>query len=359
MLERVIRAVRETPWAILPSMLTTICDLLALHAEGGRLSEEEIRARLDTAATANGARLFGLGGRQQGAVAVLPLYGVISQRVGLLTEISGGTSTQQFTALFRQALEDDQVGAIILDVDSPGGSAFGVPELAEVIFQARGQEKPVVAVANAMAASAAYWIATAAEEFVVTPSGEVGSIVVRVVHEEVSERLARSGVRVTDISAGRRKNVGSPPTALSEDDRAAIQTRVNDYYALFTDDVARFRGVSPREVRAGFGEGWVVGAKEAVTLGMADRIETLDETIERMMRQRSAPAAAGPRSVAVPSMSEVATEASEAVAVALTVESPPDLSEPAEGFMPPELTAMEQADLDRRGRRMRLVTGGR
>jgi len=354
MLERVIRAVRETPWAILPSMLTTICDLLALHAEGGRLSEEEIRARLDTAATANGARLFGLGGRQQGAVAVLPLYGVISQRVGLLTEISGGTSTQQFTALFRQALEDPQVGAIILDVDSPGGSAFGVPELAEVIFQARGQEKPVVAVANAMAASAAYWIATAAEEFVVTPSGEVGSIGVRVVHEEVSERLARSGVRVTDISAGRRKNVGSPHTALSEDDRAAIQTRVNDYYALFADDVARFRGVSPREVRTGFGEGWVVGAKEAVALGMADRLETLDETIERMMRRRPAPAGAGPRSE-TPLLADVA---------ALDLPPEPYVEQPVAAPATVEQHAgapseHARGDLDRRRRRLRLVTGGR
>ena len=295
MLERVIRTVRETPWAILPSMLTTICDLLALHAEGERLSDAEIRARLDAAAAANGPRPLSQGGRQQGAVAVLPLYGVISQRVGLLTELSGGTSTQQFAALFHQALADPSIGAIVVDVDSPGGSAFGVPELADVLFRARGGGKPIVTVANSLAASAAYWIATAADEFVVTTSAEVGSIGVRVVHEEFSERLAREGVRRTTISAGVRKNVGSPDVPLTDDDRAAIQKRVNDYYALFVEDVARFRGVSPAEVRGGFGEGWVVGATEAVRLGMADRIETLEEVIERMMRRRPARAGAGPR----------------------------------------------------------------
>ena len=83
--------------------------------------------------------------------------------------------TEAFGAAFDRAAADSSIGAIVLNIDSPGGSVYGVEELADKIYKARGT-KPVYAVANSLAASAAYWIGSAASQLYVTPSGEVGSI---------------------------------------------------------------------------------------------------------------------------------------------------------------------------------------
>ena len=272
----VMALVREQPWAILPQKLAVITDLLRFRAEGGRLTADEIGARLGAAAERpNPARA--------GAVAVIPVYGTIVQRADLFTEMSGGTSTERVSALFAQAMSDPSVGSVVLRIDSPGGGVYGVAELADQILKARGR-KQVVAVADSMAASAAYWIASAADEIVVTTGGEVGSIGVFAAHEDVSRHLEAEGVGVTLISAGKYKTEGSPFEPLSDEARAAMQSRVNDYYSLFVRAVAKGRGVSVDDVRGGFGEGRVVGAQQAVKLGMADRVDTYDATVARLAR---------------------------------------------------------------------------
>jgi len=189
-------------------------------------------------------------------------------------------STQRITANFRAAMADPAVSAIVLDVDSPGGSVFGVDELAGEIYKARGV-KPIVAVADYLAASAGYYLASAADELMVAPTGEVGSIGVFAMHADFSRALDQDGVTVNLISAGKFKTEGSPYAPLGEEARAAMQGRVNDYYGLFTKAVARQRGVTVADVRDGFGQGRVVGAAEAVGLGMADSIGTLEDAIAR------------------------------------------------------------------------------
>ena len=144
-----------------------------------------------------------------------------------------------------------------------------------------------MAVANHLAASAAYWIATAADELVVSPSAEVGSIGVFAAHEDMSAALEKEGVKVSLISEGKYKTEANPYEPLSEEARAAVQSRVSEYYDAFVKAVARNRGVKAADVRGGFGEGRTVGARQAVQLGMADRVATLDETIARL--QKGAP----------------------------------------------------------------------
>lgn len=277
----VMALVREQPWAILPAKLAVITDLLRFRAEGGRLTAEQIADRIGAAAERpNPARA--------GAVAVIPVYGTIVQRVDLFTEMSGGTSTERLSATFAQAVADPSVGSILLRIDSSGGGVYGVPEMADQIFKARGK-KPIVAVADSMAASAAYWIASAADEIVVTPGGEVGSIGVFAAHEDISRHLDAEGVGVTLISAGKYKVDGNPFEPLGEEARAAMQSRVNDYYSLFVRAVAKGRGVSVDDVRGGFGEGRVVGAQQAVKLGMADSVDTYDATVARLARGGARP----------------------------------------------------------------------
>lgn len=305
---RVVRFVAEQPWAITPEKLAVILDLVRFRHAGGVLTDEEIRARVgqheDRPALAlydpESEMLYAAGADQvyraangatmdapRGVIAVLGVYGTITQRADMMTEMSGGTSVQGLTARFRAALADPAVKAIVFDVASPGGGVYGVQELAAEILAAR-DVKPTVAVANSQAASAAYWLASAAKEMVVTPSGEVGSIGVFAAHEDFSKQLEMLGVKVTLISAGQYKTEGNPFEPLTEEGRAAVQARVNDYYGAFVAAVAKGRGVSADTVRKGFGLGREVGAKQALAEGMVDRVATLDETIRRVAGKKGA-----------------------------------------------------------------------
>lgn len=279
----IVRAILARPWAIDQQSLAwaAICDVLALRAEGGFLSDAEIRARLEAAK--NGPRAGG--GRQgKGAtVAVIPMYGVISPRQDMLSATSGGTTAEGLLSDFRAALADPEVDGIVFDVDSPGGSVAGIDELASEIRAARGQ-KPIAAVANHTAASAAYWAIAGVDELNVTPSAMVGSIGVFAAHQDMSAAFEQKGVKTTLLSAGKYKVEGNQFEALGDEARAAIQADVDAFYSKFVHAVAKGRGVPVETVRGGFGEGRTVLADQAVRLGMADQVATLDETIRRVAR---------------------------------------------------------------------------
>jgi capsid assembly protease len=271
--EHVIRAAARLPWAILPEKLDEIVAFLELKANGGQVAEEVADAYAASRKPAP---------ERAGGIAVIPMYGVIGQRMNLMNAMSGGTSIEKLTADFRDALADSQVGAIVFDVDSPGGSVFGVEELATEIREARGS-KPIVAVANSLMASAAYWLGSQADELVVTPSGQVGSVGVLAMHVDQSAMNEKLGIRPTVISAGKYKAEGSPDAPLSEEARDYMQARVNDYYDTFVGAVAAGRRTGREVIRSGYGEGRVVLARQAVRQGMADRVGTLDATIERLL----------------------------------------------------------------------------
>lgn len=275
----VITAVTESAWAILPEKLATIVDIVSARAAGEKLSDDEIQARIGAGPASKPMRV-------EGPVAVLPLYGVIFPKANMMTEVSGATSIQRFQNAFRDALEDPSVASILIDVDSPGGVTDLVPELAAEIRASRGV-KPIVAIANTQAGSAAYWIASQASEFVVTPSGDVGSIGVFMAHQDVSEKQRMEGVNVTAVSAGKYKVERAPFAPLTEEAVAAMQAEVDEFYGMFTTAVARGRNVGVDTVRSGFGEGRMVTAKRALDLGMVDRIETFDQTLSRLQNSKS------------------------------------------------------------------------
>lgn len=281
---RICRAVASMPWAIVPQRLADIVDVLTFQANGGKLSAEEIRELVEIQSASSHSRVTSAGN----GVAVIGLRGLISHRIEQVQDISGpgGTSVEGFRDRLRHALASNEVGSIIIDVDSPGGSVDGIPELAAEIFESRG-DKPIVAVANTLAASAAYYLASQADEFVVTPSGDVGSIGVYAAHEDVSEKLTQEGRKITFIHAGKYKVEGNPFEPLSEEAHASIQESVDRHYEMFIDAVARARGVKASVVANGFGEGRVLGAQDALAEGMVDRIETLEQTVARLQGARS------------------------------------------------------------------------
>ena len=271
----VVNAVFNQPWAILPETYAIICEVVRIRSIGTRLTAEQIQERI-------GAGPIRPGAARKGAIAVLPLYGVLAQRMNLITQMSGGTSTELFGRAFNEAVREPSISAIILDVDSPGGSVFGVQELASEIRAARGT-KPVIAVANSMAASAAYWIASQADELVVTPGGLVGSIGVLTAHQDISKAQEMAGIKTTLVSAGKFKVEDAPFAPLSEVAKASLQALVDERYGAFVQDVAQGRRVSVAAVKGGFGQGRLVGAEDALAQGMVDTIGTLDQTIARLM----------------------------------------------------------------------------
>ena len=273
--DHIIAAVMATPWAIMPAKADQIASLLTLRASGEYVADDQVAAVVAAAQRPPTTAPRG------SAIAVLPMLGTISQRMGMLSEISGGTSTEKFGATFDALVRDPGVGAIVFDVDSPGGNVNGIPELAAKIRGARGT-KPIVAVANSLAASAAYWLATAADELVVSPSAQVGSIGVLMLHDDRSGALEQAGHDVTIISAGKFKAEGNPFGPLTAEAADEFQGLVDDVYGAFVSDVATQRGVSIATVEADFGQGRVFNANDAVRAGMADRVETMDQTLVRL-----------------------------------------------------------------------------
>lgn len=270
----IVRAVLETPWAIIESHFHAIVEILSVHAAGGRFTAEEIEARV-------GGRPSRKTSARAGDTAVVPVYGTIVPRADMMTGMSGGTPLNRFQSELSAAVKDPDVANILLDIDSPGGQVGLVQEAAADI-RAATKVKPVVATANPVAASAAYWLGAAASEFVGTPSARVGSIGVFAAHDDLSGALEKAGVKTTLIHAGKYKVEMANTAPLTDEARAYAQELVDEIYQQFTADVARFRGTTVDAVRGGFGEGRVVSAKTGVRLGMLDAVEPVGVTLQRL-----------------------------------------------------------------------------
>lgn len=272
------------PWAIVPEKLLEMQQIYAAHLRGEAIDLAAVEARIGKP----------LQNEQQGysveanGVAVLPIDGVLSKRMNLLSAISGGTSTQIAQRDFQAALNDPSVSSIVLLVDSPGGAVDGIEEFANAILSARGT-KPVTALISGMGASAAYWLASAASKIYITSSTAlVGSIGVVASHTDYSARDAQAGVKITEITAGKYKRIASEHAPLSEEGRASIQEQVDAIHRVLVDAVSKNRGMAAQSV-AGT-EGKLFVGRDAIQAGLVDGVATLDQLIaDQSKRQGSSP----------------------------------------------------------------------
>ena len=214
---------------------------------------------------------------RSGAVAVIPVFGVLTQHGGGWW---AGTATEEVSRQLQQALADRAVAGVVLQCDSPGGDVAGVSELAAEIYAAR-KVKPVVASVDSLAASAAFWLASNASEVVASPSAELGGIGVYVMHADLSRQLERHGLKVSLISAGKYKTLGNQYEPLGLAVGATLQERVDAFGALFRADVARGRGRAVGSLTGPAWEGRVVSAQWAMLAGLADRVGTFQQAISR------------------------------------------------------------------------------
>lgn len=260
-------------WAILPEYRHLIAGLF--HRPEAEIEAEVRQMALSAAAP-----------RQKAAtkpgVAVVPVHGILEHRPGLFSALGFGTATSSLRATIAALGANPEVDAIVLDIDSPGGEVEGITEAAATIRDVRSR-KPVIASANTMAASAAYWLGSQATELVAAPSATVGSIGVYGAYEDVSGLLEQEGIKVELISAGRYKTEASGLGPLTDEARAYRQSVVDGHYAMFVEDVAAGRGTTVEVVESEYGEGRMLLAERAKAAGMVDRVETLDVTVGRIV----------------------------------------------------------------------------
>ena len=211
--------------------------------------------------------------------------GVINISGGLVNRPMPGASGPgpvSYTALrdaFDDLLEDDGINAIVLRIESPGGMASGMFDLSDRIFAARGR-KPIHALVDDYAYSAAYGIAAACDEIWVSRTGGVGSVGVCAFHYDWSGNDAQIGLKVTPIYAGEQKIDFNPHFPMSEQAQARAQEDVDRTYALFVKSVAQYRGMDEAAVRAT--EAGVFYGDRAVAAGMATRLGTWDDLIAHL-----------------------------------------------------------------------------
>lgn len=223
-------------------------------------------------------------------VAVISAMGGLVHRTRLEADSSLLIGYNDLAADLEDALAKSEVHAIALVMDSPGGEVSGAFELAERIYAARGS-KPIVAVADGMAASAAYLAASAADEVVLSTTSYVGSIGVVMRHVDFSRALANEGISVSHIFAGDHKVDGNPYQPLPDAVRANLQTDIEGLYQMFIQAVAQHRGMTEQAVRDTRAS--VYRGVAAVAARLADRIGTADAVIAELAARRARSYSAG------------------------------------------------------------------
>lgn len=222
------------------------------------------------------------------SVAHVTFHGVVISRAPAWAESYGYVSPQRFGAEIRTLADDPTVSAIVLSIDSPGGTVAGTVEAAEAVAYARSKKR-VVAVTNDMAASAAYWVASQASEIVVTPTAITGSIGVISTHADYTKMMNTWGIVVTYIRSAAKKALGQPYEPFSAEAQAEWQKTVDAMYAQFIQAVAKGR----RKARAVVAEQWASGevwtGQAAVTAGLADRVGSLAGVLGELTGATPAP----------------------------------------------------------------------
>lgn len=265
---------KKTPWAIQEDTLETIYTILMDHNKGVRYDLDEIEAKIGKK-LANKTR----GVTMVDNVAVIPVIGVIAPRMDLFSAISGGVSAETLIQNIETALEDPDVDAIVLKMDSPGGTVNGTKQVGDLIYRSRGI-KPIYTHVSGTMASGGLWIGTASERVSAIDTADIGSIGVVMSHTDYSKMDEKEGIKRTFITAGKYKRIVNNAEPLSEEGRAYLQELLDDYYDLFITAVAQHRGVTKQVVLDKMADGRMFVAPKALERGIIDSIESIETTIE-------------------------------------------------------------------------------
>ena len=266
------------PWLIHPASLNTILSILSAHIG----KEIPIKGKMLPLTAALSSRR---GIQAVNGIAIIPVTGILSYKSeGIMDWLFGDTSYEDIRAQFQEALADPNITSIVFDVDSPGGEVHGLFDLVDEIFNARGI-KPINAIVDETAFSAAYAIASAAEKIFIPRTGSCGSVGAIMEHLDQSKYDEKEGAKYTPIYAGARKNDFDPHSPLSPEALKAAQDIVDSTYELFVKTVARNRGISPQAVRET--EAALYYGKNAVDIGLADSVAPWTKAVSEISKKKS------------------------------------------------------------------------
>lgn len=260
------RKLLTEPWCITPLMHRTMTDILVQHMRGEKPAAFFM---LDDSEETAPAMILDDG------VAIIPVKGVISKDVSKMEKMSGAIDVREIGEMIDAALSDPRTTAIVLNVDSPGGSITGVPELAAKVAEAN-KSKPVFAYTDGMMASAAYWISAGASAIYAAGSAVVGSIgcYLALLDESRAYELAGYRTEVIKAKGSPMKAAGLPGTSLTDEQRIELQEGVDHVYGQFRDFVLQSRAVPDEAMRGGTYFGTECGPT-----GLIDSISTLENCV--------------------------------------------------------------------------------
>ena len=261
-------AVLNMPWAILPPKLLDILSVLHSKEHGKLLDDEKLEAKVEAVNNADKRYVV------EDGIAIIPIYGILSKRFNIISALSGGTSYELLEKDIRAALSDNDVKGLFLDVDSPGGAIDGMVDVTDIIYKTRGGAKPIMAFANGLMASAAYYIGSAADYVVAAnTTTQVGSIgVVMAPHLDYSKKYEKDNIKVTTFYSGKYKMTPNRYTPLTKDDKNYISEKLNYLYSLFVDSIAKHRGTTPDVVNSDMAEGKIFIGSQSVDAGLTDEV---------------------------------------------------------------------------------------
>lgn len=231
-------------------------------------------------------------GKGSGKIAIVQVEGM------LVNARSGGflQPTENTVSLFAQQMDkaarDDGVKAVVLRVNSPGGTVTASDLMYEIVTDFREHsKKPVVASTQEVAASGGYYVSCGADRIVAHPTSVVGSIGVIFSTFEFTQLMDKIGVRNEAIKSGPLKDMGSPFKTMGKDEREVMQGMVDDYYARFVGIVKTRRNVTDPDTLKLVTDGRVFTGTRAVELGLADRTGNLDDALDLARELANAPGA--------------------------------------------------------------------
>ena len=262
---RALAAIHSDRWAIRPEALRQMMQIAARENHMTREAiEAELGRPLDNTQTVT----------VRDGIARIPVSGPLFRYANVFTDCSGATSYEQMALEFNSALNDSQIKAIVLDIDSPGGEVNGCAEMAELIYKARGI-KPIVAHISGDGCSAAYWIATAADSVIAGNTAVVGCIGVVATYVDFTKHYEMLGIEEIEIVSSQTPNKRPDPAESAG--RAQLQRTIDDLATVFIGAIAKHRAVDAEVVQAEFGQGDVFIGATAAAAGLIDGVATYEE----------------------------------------------------------------------------------
>lgn len=275
-------------WAILPEELMGLEQAYQAYLKGKPLPKGEDKGKVEAAGafnidTSRVAETFTM----RGDIAVMSIEGVITPKADIFSFIFGGATIDVMTRDFQALVNNDDVKAIVIEIDSPGGNIFGVQEFANLVFESRSS-KPIVAVTSTMMASAAMWIGAAASDVFITGETTVtGSLAAVTSHVDMSGLEQKLGIKTTEISSGPQKRIDSRFAPLTDEGRKELQSRVDYIGNVIAEDIERFRGLDIKAVTENISDGSIFMGSQGIEAGLIDGKMSLDELIDNINTELS------------------------------------------------------------------------